>query len=330
MAKSDYVEKIINDIQENLRTAVMSGLEKGIPVWQMPWIGGSTRQKSYITGHPYHGDNAFFLSYIAWERGYTDNRWITYNHLTKGTDYEFKPSPDGEEGKTAASGHGVKIAMKYHPKKKDKDGNDVLDENGHPMYEKYWHYDSCVVFNVCLTTIPPEPVKECKFTTNLIGERMLENSPVPIRYGGNRAFYRPSSDEITLPPKENFLTTEGFYGTAFHEMVHSTMKEKRCNRKMEGGYAAEELVAETGSVILAGLLQVPLNCEIDNATAYILNWMQQATNEDFSKALYEAGKAARYLFNLYENGAIKLSVHRYGNIGPNTGLALLPVHDLVI
>src|SRR5690606_27438937 len=47
---------------------------------------------------------------------------------------------------------------------------------------------------------------------------------------GSAAFYRPSSDHITLPPRETFTSADGFYSTAFHEMVHSTGHESRLNR----------------------------------------------------------------------------------------------------
>lgn len=50
---------------------------------------------------------------------------------------------------------------------------------------------------------------------------------------GNKAFYSPMLDMIQLPLFEQFKQSEEYYSTAFHESVHSTMKESRCNRAEE-------------------------------------------------------------------------------------------------
>ena len=44
---------------------------------------------------------------------------------------------------------------------------------------------------------------------------------------GNKAFYSPMRDMIQLPLFEQFKKSEEYYSTAFHESVHSTMKESR-------------------------------------------------------------------------------------------------------
>lgn len=49
----------------------------------------------------------------------------------------------------------------------------------------------------------------------------------------NEAYYSPSRDLIHLPLFEQFKTASEYYSTAFHESVHSTMKESRCNREEE-------------------------------------------------------------------------------------------------
>lgn len=45
---------------------------------------------------------------------------------------------------------------------------------------------------------------------------------------GNKAFYSPMRDMIQLPLFEQFKNANEYYSTAFHESVHSTMKESRC------------------------------------------------------------------------------------------------------
>jgi antirestriction protein ArdC len=47
-----------------------------------------------------------------------------------------------------------------------------------------------------------------------------------ISHGGGRAFYRPSTDSIQMPPREAFIGTptsppaEAYYSTILHELAH--------------------------------------------------------------------------------------------------------------
>jgi antirestriction protein ArdC len=47
----------------------------------------------------------------------------------------------------------------------------------------------------------------------------MPNAP-EIRYAGDKAFYSPITDRITLPPRELFAGAEELYATAFHELGH--------------------------------------------------------------------------------------------------------------
>ena len=57
-------------------------------------------------------------------------------------------------------------------------------------------------------------------------EAFVAATGASITYGGSRAFYRPSTDSIQLPPREAFIGTptstpaELYYSTLLHELVH--------------------------------------------------------------------------------------------------------------
>ena len=119
-----------------------------------------------------------------------------------------------------------------------------------------------------------------------------------------RAFYRPGADTITMPEKEYFHKPEGYYGTLFHEMAHSTGHSSRLDRdgiighhkKGSKGYAREELVAELTSAFLcskAGIIDETL----DNNAAYIDNWLGALRNDKMIvyDAMKDAFKAIEYL-----------------------------------
>ena len=62
-----------------------------------------------------------------------------------------------------------------------------------------------------------------------------------------RAYYRPSTDSIHMPPVGTFHSVEGYYSTLSHELCHWVGASKRLDRFKKftdrKGYAFEELVA---------------------------------------------------------------------------------------
>src|SRR5207248_9918613 len=70
-----------------------------------------------------------------------------------------------------------------------------------------------------------------------------------VAHQGNRAFYSPADDSITLPPFAAFLTPVDYYSTRAHETGHWTSHAGRCNRELgkrfgDNAYGVEERVAE--------------------------------------------------------------------------------------
>jgi antirestriction protein ArdC len=88
-------------------------------------------------------------------------------------------------------------------------------------------------------------------------EAFVAATGASIHHGGGRAFYRPSTDSIQLPPREAFIGTltstpaESYYSTLCHELTHWTSHGSRCNRQLgkrfgDDAYAIEELVGLSG------------------------------------------------------------------------------------
>jgi antirestriction protein ArdC len=142
-----------------------------------------------------------------------------------------------------------------------------------------------------------EPVEEAQ---RVIDE--MPNAPT-IGFGGNRAYYRPMTDEVQLPVPEQFTERENFYATAFHELAHSTGHEKRLHRIKDWSnfgsepYAQEELVAEMTAAMVCGMVGIdPL---IEQSAAYIEGWLKALKGD--KKFVVQAGsqaqKAADYILN---------------------------------
>lgn len=125
----------------------------------------------------------------------------------------------------------------------------------------------------------------------------------------DRAYYSPSMDLIHLPLFEQFKDNNEYYSTAFHESIHSTMKESRCNRAEErkdkfvafgsDEYSKEELVAELGSASLMNIIGIETRKSFSNSSAYIQSWLNVLKNDVkfIVSASSKAEKAVKYILN---------------------------------
>ena len=92
----------------------------------------------------------------------------------------------------------------------------------------------------------------------VIGAYLGSDGP-SIRYvPGDRAYYEPGPDRITLPERSQFASADKFYATAFHEGAHSTGHPSRLDRPGiaefdhfgSAKYAKEELASEMAAAML--------------------------------------------------------------------------------
>ena len=151
-----------------------------------------------------------------------------------------------------------------------------------------------------------DPILECEHILNT-----MVDMPAFV-FQGKQAYYDISRDEIVLPKMKSFRTSEGYYSTIFHELVHAIGHEKRLNRKTltdmvpfgSPSYAQEELVAEMGAAFLcryAGILP-PV---IENTVSYIDNWLGVFKNDKrfLITAAGQAQKAVDMILGRRDNEA---------------------------
>ena len=98
----------------------------------------------------------------------------------------------------------------------------------------------------------------------------------------------------------DFTSSEEYYSSLFHEIVHSTGHSSRLNRPLstidKSSYAKEELIAEIGSAYLCAMTGIQ-NKVLDNQAAYIDGWLK-AIEDDRSliiSAAFKAKQAVDYL-----------------------------------
>jgi antirestriction protein ArdC len=277
-------KKIVEDICKQL--------EKGVIPWEADWERFSNAPVNAVTGNRYRGGNSLRLSFVAHKKGYDDPRWCTFLQAK-------------EQGWKIKAGSKSAVVEFYSPPKEEdikrsEAGEDIPKEKLYPVVKLY------NVFNAQdIEGIPPliqktfDPIEIIEKA-----ERILAESGAVIKHSGSRAFYKPSTDEITMPPKELFYSTEGYYSTALHELGHWTGHESRLNRfsseaiDSKKEYAKEELRAELASVFVGSETGIKLDDEhFLNHAAYLGSWLKALRNDpnELFRAANEADKISEYI-----------------------------------
>ncbi len=311
--------------RKQLVDTIMSNLENNHSLWRQGWrVTGAP--VSAISGKRYNGVNRLFLTSATMERGYSDNRWLTYNQMAE-RGWEFKRD---EEGNSLGKQAGVSIeyfslydkTTKQTFDKHTLDGmteaerDDYMDENVIALRKYYCVFNGDVIEGI------PEREKHTVDPSgkNSRAEGILQfwsDNEAKIIYGGDEAFYRPSTDEIHLPKRDAFTDLPEFYSTAMHEIGHSTGHKTRLNRDLSGGfgtakYAEEELRAEIASMFIEQDLGIETSEKhIENNGAYIQDWHDKIKEDPnvLFKAIADAEKICKFV--IAKESEIKKEVEPY-------------------
>jgi antirestriction protein ArdC len=146
------------------------------------------------------------------------------------------------------------------------------------------------------------PIERCAHLVDAMPQRPT------ILHGHQRAFYTPATDTLHMPVPACFHTSEAYYATLYHELVHASGHRSRLNRKTltdlclfgDPTYAKEELVAEMGASYLCGVCGIA-NVTLVNSAAYLQSWMQVLRHDVtlLVQAAAQAQRAADYIQNLH-------------------------------
>ncbi len=285
--KKSYVkpeELIVNEL--------IRALEDGVPVWRKDWtVKGGFR--NLLTGKNYQGSNPALLCISSAVRG-----WHLPLFIGGGQARSIGCLPK----------KGSKSARIMQPLQRSFELKEK-DENGEVQFGSYMSYKCVPVFNVAdVRGVDEQSEKKLQ---ELIDKAVLTSAPRPLDErvkeahdrlfqwehqvkavikGGDRAYYRPTTDEIVIPKRYNFKNDESYLATFAHECIHSTMK--RLDRK-DLTYAQEELVAELGAYLVCSRLEIS-NLDTKNHAAYLAAWspMLKSDPKILFKSLANASKAA--------------------------------------
>ena len=308
--------------------------------WHKGWIGGGSMfgLPQNISGRTYEGSNAFLLFLHTAENGYKAPVYMTYGQLYK-------------EGAHVLKGEKAVPVFKWGFSIKDKDGKKVTEEEFHNMTddekkeckrrpflkiypdfnidqtnmsevnkEKY----DAVVSQFRKTDVPT--ITDGMYVNKAI-DRMMEKQEwvCKIQYDKEEkgAYYSPAKDIVVLPtkaqfrihpddPEECFKDGQEYYGTALHEMAHSTGHPSRLDRLKPAAfgspeYAKEELVAELTSAMVGNTLGFDRRIS-DNNVAYLQNWTSALRKEPkfIVTVMADVNKASRIIIENIDKQRIAL------------------------
>lgn len=308
--------------------------------WHKGWIGGGSMfgLPQNISGRTYEGSNAFLLFLHTAEKGYKAPVYMTYGQLHK-------------EGAQVLKGEKAVPVFKWGFSIKDKDGKKVTEEEYHnmtddekkeckrrPFLKIYPEFNidqtnmsevnkekyDAVVSQFRKTDVPT--ITDGMYVNKAI-DRMMEKQEwvCKIQYDKEEkgAYYSPERDMVVLPtkaqfrihpddPEECFKDGQEYYGTALHEMAHSTGHPSRLDRLKPAAfgspeYAKEELVAELTSAMVGNTLGFDRRIS-DNNVAYLQNWTSALRKEPkfIVSVMADVNKASRIIIENIDKQRIAL------------------------
>lgn len=308
--------------------------------WHKGWIGGGSMfgLPQNISGRTYEGSNAFLLFLHTAENGYKAPVYMTYGQLYKECAHVLK-------------GEKAVPVFKWGFSIKDKDGKKVTEEEFHnmtddekkeckrrPFLKIYPEFNidqtnmsevnkekyDAVVSQFRKTDVPT--ITDGMYVNKAI-DRMMEKQEwvCKIQYDKEEkgAYYSPAKDIVVLPtkaqfrihpddPEECFKDGQEYYGTALHEMAHSTGHPSRLDRLKPAAfgspeYAKEELVAELTSAMVGNTLGFDRRIS-DNNVAYLQNWTSALRKEPkfIVTVMADVNKASRIIIENIDKQRIAL------------------------
>lgn len=308
--------------------------------WHKGWIGGGSMfgLPQNISGRTYEGSNAFLLFLHTAEKGYKAPVYMTHGQIHK-------------EGAIVQKGEKAVPVFKWGFSIKDKDGKKVTEEEFNnmtddekkeckrrPFLKIYPEFNidqtnmsevnkekyDAVVSQFRKTDVPT--ITDGMYVNKAI-DRMMEKQEwvCKIQYDKEEkgAYYNPAKDIVVLPtkaqfrihpddPEECFKDGQEYYGTALHEMAHSTGHPSRLDRLKPAvfgspEYAKEELVAELTSAMVGNTLGFDRRIS-DNNVAYLQNWTSALRKEPkfIVSVMADVNKASRIIIENIDKQRIAL------------------------
>jgi antirestriction protein ArdC len=202
------------DVYARVTSQIVNAIEQGTGTWRMPWHTSGRFAFSPInatTHKPYRGVNVLALWAVAQSKGYERGEWATYNQWQE-------RGAQVRKGEKSASVAFWKFA---DGRSETQDG----DEPEHTACSRS-RLVFCRLYSVFnagqVDGYTPKPDADAPIEQRIeSADAFFGRIHARVAHQGNRAFYSPGDDTITLPPFAAFHTPVDYYSTRAHETGHN-------------------------------------------------------------------------------------------------------------
>jgi len=264
---------------------------------------------SPTTSKEYGGANMVRLMLTSMEKGYQDDRWMTFKQLEQFQ----KEHPELNTGVKKGQ-HGVKLLRpeeifftvqedgKWNFLSQDeakgieaqrKQGADLPPTQHKTLFYPFTVFNAEQIYGFPKKEKPTPPMSES--VRNDFLEQFVASSGIPVEHHSGAPSYSPATDQIKMPFPDSFTSSDDYYALLMREFYNATGHGSRENRLQEPqtlkGQAFEEMRAEMFSM-LAGAkfnLTMPQN----SAASQIANWNQKFSGGDVKEIFQAATDAAK-------------------------------------
>lgn len=280
------------NVYDMVTNRIMEDLAKGTIPWRKSWVSVNNFAYNRVSKKKYSLLNQLLLG--------RDGEWATYKQWE---------SLGGKVRKCERSSFVVFWKMFPKPTGKfDENGDEIMKYI--PMLRYYNVFHVSQVDGVEAKEIELNTTIESIDDADAILKDYVDREGIKLvnEELSNNAYYAPLLDEIHIPMKEQYKEIADYYATAFHEAVHSTGAENRCNRPLEAfyrdkeAYSKEELVAEIGSAMILNALGIDTDATMQNTSAYCEAWLKRLRDDNklIVTASSKAEKAMEYILGTEE------------------------------
>jgi len=299
----------MSKVYEVITSQIVEQLERGVVPWARPWKVDGLAPSNLVSRRPYRGINVFLLGFRAASTPW----WLTFRQAKA-------------LGGSVRAGERSTPVIFWRWVDRDERGIEGTSSGSERRRERLPVLRYYSVFNLDQTegidlakvpAVDPSAIDDVPTAEEIVAR--FPDPPAIEHLAQPRAFYRPLTDSVTMPPRSAFERTEGYYSTLFHELTHATGHAKRLarpgfdkNHASPFGsepYAREELVAELGAAFLCG--EAGLEPDISNSAAYIDHWRQQLSRDSrlVITAAQQAQRAADFILGRVARSAEESESH---------------------
>ena len=266
------------------------------------------------TGREYGGPNMLRLLLAGMEKGYADDRWLTFKQVQQ---YQSE-HPNLKVGIKKGE-HGVKLLRPeevfftigedekwtYHSQDEAKAIEAQRKQGAKlpPVQHKTLFYPFTVFTAEQIYGLPAKERTTPALTEQertVFLEKFVADSGVAVEHHHGPAAYSHAEDVVKLPFPDSFKSSDAYYAAKLRSFYEATGHSSRENRQTEPetlkSRAFEEMRAEMFTLLAGAKFNLPM--PENSASAQVANWNQKFSGGDVAELFRAAADAARTLTSM--------------------------------